>query len=107
MAKTAKSVKTKISFQPLEDRVLVRPAESESVSAGGIVLPDNAQEKPQRGQIVAAGPGRLSKKGERLPMPVAVGDTVIYGKFSGSNIEMNGEEYKVLRADEILAKLDR
>lgn len=107
MAKTAKPVKTKISFQPLEDRVLVRPAESESVSAGGIVLPDNAQEKPQRGRVVAAGPGRLSKKGERLPMPVAVGDTVIYGKFSGSNIDMNGEEYKVLRADEILAKLDR
>lgn len=107
MAKTAKSVKTKISFKPLEDRVLIRPADSESVSAGGIVLPDNAQEKPQRGKIVAAGPGRLSKKGERLPMPVAVGDTVIYGKFSGNNLDIGGEEYKVLRADEILAKLDR
>lgn len=107
MAKTVKSVKTKISFKPLEDRVLVRPADSESVSAGGIVLPDNAQEKPQRGEIVAAGPGRLSKKGERLPMPVAVGDTVIYGKFSGNNLDIGGEEFKVLRADEILAKLDR
>jgi len=107
MAKTAKSVKTKISFRPLEDRVLVRPAESETVTAGGIVLPDNAQEKPQRGEVVAAGPGRLSKKGERLPMPVAVGDSVIYGKFSGNNLEIEGEEYKVLRADEILAKLDR
>jgi len=107
MAKTSKSAATKISFRPLEDRVLILPAASETVTAGGIVLPDNAQEKPQRGSVVAAGPGRLSKKGERLPMPVAVGDSVIYGKFSGNNIEMNGEEYKVLRADEILAKLDR
>jgi chaperonin GroES len=103
----APTSKTKISFTPLEDRVLICPDESEGISAGGIVLPDNAKEKPQRGKIVAAGPGKLNKKGERLPMPVAVGDSVIYGKFAGNDIEIEGEDYKVLHADEILAKIVR
>lgn len=103
MAKTT----TQVAFTPIEDRVLVRPDESESVSAGGIVLPDNAKEKPQRGVVVAIGPGKLNKKGERMPMPVAKGDAVIYGKYSGNDIEIGGEDYKVLRADDILAKLDR
>jgi chaperonin GroES len=107
MSKTAKAMKTKLAFTPIEDRVLVRPAESAAVSAGGIVLPDNAQEKPQRGTVIAVGPGRLNKKGERMPMPVAAGDEVIYGKYAGNEIEIDGEEYKVLRADDLLAKLER
>lgn len=101
------STKTKLAFTPVEDRLLVRPADSESVSAGGIVLPDNAQERPQRGEVIAVGPGKLSKTGARLPMPVAAGDEVIYGKYAGNEIEIAGQEYKVLRADDILAKLER
>lgn len=101
MAKTAK----KIAFHPLEDRVLVRPLEAETVSAGGIVLPDTAQEKPMRGEIVAAGPGKLGKDGNRVPMPVAIGDHVIYGKYAGHDIKFDGDEYKVLRAEELLAKI--
>ena len=71
------------------------------------MLPDNAQERPQRGTVIAVGPGKLSKKGERLPMSVANGDEVIYGKYAGNEIEIAGQEYKVLRADDILAKIDR
>jgi chaperonin GroES len=85
--------------------VLVRPLEAESVSSGGIVLPDTAQEKPMRGEVVAAGPGRLGKDGQRLPVPVRAGDQVIYGKYAGNDVKFDGDEYKVLRADEILAKI--
>ncbi|MFQ5748082.1 MAG: co-chaperone GroES [Planctomycetota bacterium] len=101
MAKT----KRKTTFTPIEDRVMVQATEEESVSRGGIVLPDAAKEKPQRGKVLAAGPGRLDKKGKRLPMPVSAGDVVIFGKYAGNDIEIDGEEYKILRADEILAKL--
>ena len=100
-----KSKKMKIAFTPIEDRVLVRPAEAETVSASGIVLPDSAQEAPLRGEVIAIGPGRLNKDGERMEMPVAVGDQVVYGKYSGNEIEFDGEDYKILRADEILAKI--
>lgn len=95
----------KFAFTPLDDRVLVRPLESETVSAGGIVLPDTAQEKPQRGRVIAAGPGRLGKDGHRVPMSVAAGDEVIFGKYAGNEVKLDGEEYKVLRSDEILAKI--
>ncbi len=100
-----KSKKMKIAFTPIEDRVLVRPAEAETVSASGIVLPDSAQEAPLRGEVIAVGPGRLNKDGERMEMPVAVGDQVVYGKYSGNEIEFDGDDYKILRADEILAKI--
>ena len=98
--------KTKIAFTPIADRVLVRPAEAETVSASGIVLPDTAQEKPMRGEVVAAGPGRSGKDGQRLPMPVQAGDQVVYGKYAGNAIKFDGEEYKILRADEILAVIE-
>lgn len=96
---------TNPTFTPIEDRVLILPVEAETVSASGIVLPDSAQEKPNRGVIVAAGPGRTNKKGERITMPVDEGDQVIYAQYAGSKVEIQGEEYKILRADEILAKL--
>ena len=96
---------TNPNFTPIEDRVLIRPVDAETVSASGIVLPDSAQEKPNRGVIVAAGPGRTNKKGERIAMPVDEGDQVIYAQYAGSKVEIQGEEYKILRADEILAKL--
>ncbi|MEE2989560.1 MAG: co-chaperone GroES, partial [Planctomycetota bacterium] len=82
----------KIKIRPLDDRVVVRPLEAEEVTAGGIVLPDSAQEKPQRGTVIAVGGGRLLDNGTRGELSVAVGDEVIYGKFGGADIEVDGEE---------------
>jgi len=95
----------KIKIRPLDDRVVVEPVEAEETTAGGIVLPDTAKEKPQRGKILAVGPGRLLDSGERAEMSVAVGDEVIYGKYGGTDIEVNGEEVKILRESDILAKV--
>ncbi|QDU96678.1 10 kDa chaperonin [Lignipirellula cremea] len=95
----------KINLRPLDDRVVVEPMEAEEMTAGGIVLPDSAQEKPQRGKVVAVGPGRLLDNGTRGELSVAVGDEVIYGKYGGSEIEVNGAEVKILREGDILAKI--
>ena len=95
----------KIKVRPLDDRVVIRPAESEEVTAGGIVLPDSAKEKPQRGTVIACGSGRLLESGDRAGLSLAVGDVVIYGKFGGTDIEVNGEDVKILREIEILAKV--
>jgi len=95
----------KIKIRPLDDRVVVRPTEAEEVTAGGIVLPDSAPEKPQRGTVIAVGGGRLLDNGTRGELSVAVGDEVIYGKFGGADIEVDGEEVKILREMEILAKV--
>jgi len=95
----------KIKIRPLDDRVVVEPIEAEETTAGGIVLPDTAKEKPQRGIVVAVGPGRLLDSGERGELSVAVGDEVIYGKYGGSDIEINGDEVKILRESDILAKV--
>ncbi|RMF39632.1 MAG: co-chaperone GroES [Planctomycetota bacterium] len=94
-----------IKIRPLDDRVVVQPVEAEETTAGGIVLPDTAKEKPQRGTVVAVGPGRLLDNGNRAPLSVAVGDVVIYGKYGGSDVEVNGQEYKILRESDILAKV--
>jgi chaperonin GroES len=98
--------KTKLAFTPIADRVLVRPAEAETVSKSGIVLPDSAQEKPMRGEVLAAGKGRTAADGNTLEMPVSVGDLVVYGKYSGNDIKFGGEDYKILRVDEILAVIE-
>ena len=95
----------KIKIRPLDDRVVVRPTEAEEVTAGGIVLPDSAKEKPQRGTVIAVGAGRLLDNGTRGELSVVVGDEVIYGKFGGADIEVDGEEVKILREIEILAKV--
>jgi len=95
----------KIKIRPLDDRVVVEPTEAEETTAGGIVLPDSAQEKPQRGTILAVGPGRLLDSGQRGELSVTVGDEVIYGKYGGTDIEVNGEEVKILRESDILAKV--
>ena len=102
----AKAKKVTIAFTPIEDRVLVLPAAAETVSASGIVLPDSAQEKPLRGVIVAVGPGRVAKNGARLEMPVSVGEQVVYGKYSGSEIQFEGQEYKLPRAPALLATIN-
>ena len=95
----------KISIRPLDDRVVVEPIEAEETTAGGIVLPDAAKERPQRGTIVAVGPGKLLDSGNRGELSVSVGDEVIYGKYGGSDIEVDGDEVKILREADILAKV--
>jgi chaperonin GroES len=92
-------------LRPLDDRVVVEPMEAEQMTAGGIVLPDTAKEKPQRGTVVSVGPGKLMDSGERGAMSVKVGDEVIYGKYSGTEIELNGQDVKILREADILAKV--
>nr|WP_315852866.1 MULTISPECIES: co-chaperone GroES [Crateriforma] len=94
-----------MNLRPLDDRVVVEPSEAEETTAGGIVLPDSAKEKPQRGTVVAVGPGKLLDSGARGEVSVAVGDTVIYGKYGGSDIEVDGREMKILRENDILAKV--
>ncbi|MDD5509614.1 MAG: co-chaperone GroES [Dehalococcoidales bacterium] len=91
-------------LKPLADRVVVKPIERERVSKGGIVLPDTAKEKPQEGEVVAVGEGRLSEDGKRIPMDVKVGDIVIYAKYGGTEIKIEDEEFMILRESDILAK---
>ncbi len=95
----------KVNIRPLDDRVVVKPEEAEETTAGGIVLPDSAKEKPQRGTVVAVGPGKLLDSGSRGTLSVAVGDVVIYGKYGGSELEVDGDEVKILRESDILAKV--
>lgn len=95
----------KVNLRPLDDRVVVQPNEAEETTAGGIVLPDSAKEKPQRGTVVAVGPGRLLDSGNRGEMSITDGDTVIYGRYGGSDIEVDGKEMKILRESDILAKV--
>ncbi len=93
-----------VKFQPLADRLVVRPMEREEVTKGGIVLPDTVKEKPQEGKVLAVGPGRLSDDGKRIAMDVKVGDTVIYAKYGGTEIKIEDEELVILRESDILAK---
>jgi len=93
-----------VKLQPLADRLVVKPIEREEVTKGGIVLPDTAKEKPQEGEVLAAGPGRLSDDGKRIAMDVKVGDTVIYAKYGGTEIKIEDEELVILRESDILAK---
>lgn len=92
-------------LRPLDDRVVIEPREAEQMTAGGIVLPDTAKEKPQRGKVISVGPGKLLDSGNRGQLSVAVGDEVIYGKYSGTEIELDGHEVKILRETDILAKV--
>jgi chaperonin GroES len=92
-------------LRPLDDRVVVEPMEAEERTAGGIVLPDTAKEKPQRGTIISVGPGKLLDNGSRGTLSVAIGDVVIYGKYTGTDIEVGGKDVKILRESDILAKV--
>ena len=94
-----------MTLNPLDDRVVVEPMEAEEKTAGGIVLPDAAKEKPQRGTVVAVGPGRLLESGERCQVSVKTGDEVLFGKYGGTEIEVDGKEVKILRESDILAKV--
>ena len=92
-------------LKPLDDRVVIQPLDAEDTTAGGIVLPDAAQEKPQRGKVMAIGPGRLLDSGERCEVALAVGDEVLFGKYGGTDIEVEGDEVKIMRESDILAKI--
>jgi chaperonin GroES len=96
--------KMAVKLQPLADRLVVKPIEREEVTKGGIVLPDTAKEKPQEGEVVAVGPGRLSEDGKRITMDVKVGDIVVYAKYGGTEIKIDDEELIILRESDILAK---
>ena len=101
----AKDVALKV--RPLDDRVVVEPLEAEDKTAGGILLPDTAKQKPQRGRVLAVGAGKLNDKGDRLALSVAKGDEVLYGRYSGNEIEVDGKEIKIMREGDILAKITK
>jgi chaperonin GroES len=98
---------TKVAIKPLEDRILVQANEAETTTASGIVIPDTAKEKPQEGTVLAVGPGRFDDNGKRIPVDVKVGDTVIYSKYGGTEVKWGGEEYLVLSARDVLAKVEK
>jgi chaperonin GroES len=92
-----------MNVKPLSDRVVVKPLEAEQKTAGGIIIPDNAKEKPQKGEVVAVGPGKISDNGQAIPMEVKKGDKVLYGKYSGTEVTVDGTEYMIMRESDILA----
>ena len=94
------------TVRPLSDRVLIKPLEVEDVTSGGIVLPDSAKEKSQRGEVIAIGSGKLLDSGERSPLSVQTGDRVIFGKYAGTEIKVSGEKHQIMREHEILAVLE-
>ena len=105
--KTKMKMKTKIKFRPTDDRVLVEPAEAGEKTTGGIILPDTAREKPQRGLVVTVGPGKLLDSGRRGEVGVSVGDEVFYGKYSGTDVDFGTDTYVVLRETDILVVVDK
>lgn len=95
-----------MKLKPLADRVIVKPSEAEEKTKTGILLPDTAKEKPTKGKIIAVGPGKLDDKGRRIELPVRVGDVVYYGKYSGTDVEINAEKFVILRESDILGVLE-
>jgi len=96
----------KLKIKPLDDRIVIEQSEAEEKTAGGIVLPDTAKEKPQRGKVLAVGPGKLLDSGNRGTMSVKVGDEVFYGRYAGSDVEIDGAKYVVLRETDVLAVIE-
>jgi chaperonin GroES len=101
----ATAAKKQTTIQPLDDRIVVKRTEAEGKTSGGILLPENAKEKPQEGKVLAVGPGKLLDDGSRAKPDVAEGDTILFGKYSGSELTVDGEEIVILRESDILAKL--
>ncbi|MDH5201591.1 MAG: co-chaperone GroES [Candidatus Bathyarchaeota archaeon] len=97
--------KSKTKLVPLGDRIVIKPVVQEEVLASGIVIPDTAKEKPQQGEVVAAGPGRLDENGKRVPMEVKVGDRILYAKYTGQEVKIEQEEYIVLSEKDVLCKV--
>ncbi len=101
------ATETKVRIKPLGDRVVVKPIEEEEVTKSGIVLPDTAKEKPQKGEVLAVGSGKLLENGERVPLEVKVGDIVVFAKYGGTEIELDGEEYVILSERDLLAVIEK
>ncbi len=95
-----------MNVRPLRDRVVVKRLEEQEQKVGGIIIPDTAKEKPQQGKVVAVGNGRLTDEGKVIPLDVKVGDTILFGKYSGTEIKLEGDEYLIVREDEILAVVE-
>ena len=102
---TATKAKKDLKIHPLEDRIVVLPAEETESMRGGLYIPDTAKEKPTQGEVIAVGPGRTTDKGERIALDIKVGDTVIYGKYSGTSYMLDGDEVIIIKASDVLAKL--
>ena len=96
-----------VTIKPLEDRILIQPLEAETTTASGLVIPDTAKEKPQEGKVIAAGPGRVDDKGNRVPMDVAEGDVIIFSKYGGTEVRYNGQDYLLLNSRDILAVVEK
>ena len=96
-----------ISIKPLEDRIVIRQVEAEQTTASGLVIPDTATEKPQEGEVIAVGPGRVDDNGNRVPVDVKVGDTVIYSRYGGTEVKYEGQEYQILSSRDVLAVVER
>ncbi|WP_306233066.1 co-chaperone GroES [Agrococcus beijingensis] len=96
-----------VSIKPLEDRIVIQQVEAETTTASGLVIPDTAKEKPQEGEVVAVGPGRIDDNGNRVPIDVSVGDKVLYSKYGGTEIKFGADEYLVLSARDVLAIVER
>jgi chaperonin GroES len=101
----AKKAKATTQLEPLGDRIVVKPIKREETTKGGIILPDTAKEKPQEGEVIAAGPGRLTEDGNRIEMEVRKGDKVMYAKYAGTEIKLDDEELLILRESDVLAKV--
>lgn len=103
---TTKTAKT-THLKPLGDRVLVKPLPGEEVTRGGVILPDTAKEKPQQGEVVAIGSGKILENGQKVPMEVKIGDAVLYGKYSGTEIKLDGEEYLIVKENELFGIISK
>lgn len=95
-----------MNLRPLQDRIIVKRLEEENVTAGGIYIPDTAKEKPQRGEVVAVGKGKVTEDGKVLPMDVKAGDKVLFGKYAGTEIKIDGQDYLIMREDDILGVIE-
>ena len=96
-----------ISIKPLEDRIVIRQVEAEQTTASGLVIPDTAKEKPQEGEVIAVGPGRVDDNGNRIPVDVKVGDVVIYSRYGGTEVQYDGQEFQILSSRDVLAVVER
>lgn len=95
-----------MAIRPLNDRILVKPSDEQEEKIGGIIIPDTAKEKPQEGEVVAFGPGRIGENGQRIALTVAIGNKILYGKYSGTEIKYQGGDYLIMREDDVLAIID-
>ena len=96
-----------MNLKPLHDRIIVKPSEPEEVTKGGIIIPDTAKEKPQEGKVIAVGPGKVNDEGKKIALDVKAGDKILFGKYSGTEIKIDGVEHLIMREDDILAIIDK